>query len=177
MTTSIVSVNSTTSKVQVGGVDSFSFDNLGNMALVGKLTQSVQSMVRVSAQNGYGSTNTKIRRFTNILTSQGTDITYADSATLGGSFTVNTNGVYAIAYQDQGSAAMAIGLSLNTTAPTVSIASIADAERLGVVSLGSTLAGSYSATMYLTAGSVIRPHTDGSAGIGTLQSFIITRVA
>ena len=38
------------------------------------------SMVRLNTSNGYGSTNVKIRRFTNIITTQGSDITYVDSA-------------------------------------------------------------------------------------------------
>ena len=55
-----------------------------------------QSMVRLNTSNGYGSTNTVIKRYTNVVTNQGVDITYADSATLGASFTINTAGVYAI---------------------------------------------------------------------------------
>ena len=51
------------------------------------------SYVRLNTANGYGSTNTKIRRFTNIVNNVGTDITYADSATLGNTFTINANGV------------------------------------------------------------------------------------
>jgi hypothetical protein len=52
------------------------------------LVTLAQSMVRLNTANGYGSTNTAIRRFTNVVTNQGTDITYADSATLGTTFTI-----------------------------------------------------------------------------------------
>lgn len=50
--------------------------------------------------NGYGSTNTAIRRFTN-QTTVGSDITYADSATLGATWTINTAGNYAMVYTDR----------------------------------------------------------------------------
>ena len=47
------------------------------------LTTALQkSMVRLNTANGYGSTNVCIRRFTNVVTNQGSDITYVDSATL-----------------------------------------------------------------------------------------------
>jgi hypothetical protein len=38
--------------------------------------------------NGYGSTNTCIRRFTNLTNSIGSDVLYQDSASLGASFTI-----------------------------------------------------------------------------------------
>src|SRR5574343_66244 len=89
---------------------------------------ALPSMVRLNTANGYGSTNTKIRRFTNVVTNQGSDITYTDSATLGASFTINTAGVYAVSYGDQFSGTASMGLSLNTTAPTSHVGTIPTAE-------------------------------------------------
>lgn len=140
----------------------------------------VQSMVRLNTANGYGSTNTAIRRFTNIVTNQGTDITYTDSATLGGTFTINTAGVYSISYSDQGVVAADFGLSLNSSQLTAAIGSIAVSD---VLIMGTTPGASLNipmaVSMYLAAGSIIRAHTN-SAAVGTSPNktaFTITRVA
>lgn len=140
----------------------------------------VQSMVRVITANGYGSTNNKIRRFTTVITNQGTDITYADSATLGASFTINANGVYAITYCDQFSVAEHMGFTLNTSTPTTQITGGAASEILAInTAAAAGYAGCANWTGYLTAGGVIRPHTSGSStGANTnIPSFTITKVA
>ena len=139
-----------------------------------------QSMVRLNTANGYGSTNTAIRRFTNVVTNQGGDISYADSATLGASFTINTAGVYAIHYNDQFSAASFLGISLNSSQLTTSILTITVAD---IVCVGSTSGADLpylvSATLFLPAGSVVRAHT-ALAGTGARPNncqFTIARVA
>lgn len=138
------------------------------------------SMVRVQLANGYGSSSTKIRRFTNTLSSAGTDITYADSATLGGTFTINTTGKYAISYCDLNGTASTIGLSLNSAQLTTSIGSITAADRL-VLAVSST--ADYAIAMAwtgdLTAGDVVRAHLDGSAAssVPDQATLTITRVA
>jgi len=140
-----------------------------------------QSMVRLNTANGYGATNTKIPRFTNVVTNQGSDITYADSATLGASFTINTAGVYSIIHcNSSNSAAMALGMSLNTTGPSTSIVSLTITEILAIVSSATAAYAADAAwTGYLPAGSVVRPHTDGTAlnSIANYTHFTITRIA
>ena len=147
----------------------------------GVVSQGVaQSMVRVNTANSYGSTNTKIRRFTNVVTNQGSDITYADSATLGASFTINTSGVYAISYNDQFSNTGWLGISLNTTMPTASFTTIPVAEKVcSAITSNANYALLVSSTLYLPAGSVIRAHTngDGSGGSTADVQFTITRVS
>lgn len=141
---------------------------------------SPQSMIRLNTANGYGSTNTVIRRFTTVVTSQGSDITYADSATLGASFTINTNGVYAMSYTEDFSTVGIMGISVNTATPTTGIISIAASERLCACTAGGAdFAPCASNTPYLLSGSVIRPHTAGNAsgGFPGLTTFTITRVA
>lgn len=140
---------------------------------------ALPSMVRVHTDNGYGSTNNKIRRFTNVVTNQGTDITYADSATLGASFTINTNGVYALSYSEQLTVAANFGISLNSSQLTTSIGTISASDRLVI---GDVYAAngteSVSNTVYLAAGSVIRAHTAGvAATVNSFAQFTITRVA
>lgn len=136
------------------------------------------SMVKVNTANGYGSTNNKIRRFTNTVTNQGSDITYADSSTLGGSFTINTSGIYGISYSDNFNAAGTLGVSLNTTTPTTAVSAIALSE---LVNLTTTSAANFwnnmSAQIYIAAGGIIRAHTDGgTTGTGAAE-FMITRLA
>lgn len=58
-----------------------------------------QEEVRVRTFNGRGAVNTEIFRFTNVDTNVGTAISYADSTNNGGSFTINTAGVYALYLQ------------------------------------------------------------------------------
>lgn len=155
-------------------VNALSFAADGTPTLLKQPVVPIQSMVRLNTANGNGSTNTKIRRFTNVVTNQGTDITYADSATLGASFTINTNGVYAITFTDALSASGNSGISLNTTSPNTVVYSIPVIELL-TWSGGANPIAQW--TGYLPAGSVIRPHIDGQSS-GTLPSlFTITRVA
>lgn len=141
---------------------------------------ALPSMVRLNTANGYGSTNTMIRRFTNTVTNQGSDITYADSATLGASFTINTNGVYAITYcGGPNSANGQTGVSLNSTQLTTAISGIAVSDRLCVdqayIATANTACGW---TGYLAAGSIVRAHDDAVAsGVAAQYLFTITRVA
>jgi hypothetical protein len=139
------------------------------------------SVVRLNTSNGYGSTNTAIRRFTNVVTNQGSDITYADSATLGATFTINTTGVYSASTTGQFNVATDIGLSINSTQLTTGINLITASD---VLAVGTTSANNFganaSATFYATAGSVIRAHSNASvtAGAnGAMTQFIIVRIA
>lgn len=147
--------------------------------LGGNTTIPLGSMVRLNTANGYGSTNTKIRRFTNTVTNQGTDITYADSATLGASFTINTNGVYAISYSDCFTAPAVLGPSVNSTQLTTNLESITATNVLSANTTGSSnFVGVSAWAGYLTAGDIIRPHSAGVA-VGSVANgvqFTITRV-
>ena len=144
--------------------------------------QPPQSMIRVNTTNGYGITNTFIRRFLNIVLSQGSDITYADSAANGGSFTINTSGVYAISYSDNIGVALFAGISLNSNQLSTNIQSI-NAVNIVAIALGSntTNTGTHcGATIYLQASDVLRAHLSTNGAVGSFPSnaqFIVTRVA
>jgi hypothetical protein len=137
----------------------------------------LDSEVSVDTGNAYGSTGVKIRRFANVDTNVGSDITYVDSATDGASFTINTNGIYAITYAD-GSVTDNLAISLNAST-TTSASSLSGTNRLCLVSATNT-AESCSVTLILSAGDVIRPHrsTGGSSysDNDTSARFIITRL-
>lgn len=136
------------------------------------------SIVRVNTSNGHGSTNTGIRRFLNTVTNTGGEITYVDSATLGGSFTIGVTGTYAISYSDSFSGAHDFGISLNSTQLATAFAAIAVADRLNHGTTGAaSFALTVSATLRLSAGDVIRAHTGGlGGGIADRTHFIITKV-
>lgn len=74
--------------------------------------------------NGFGSTNTKHRRYTTAKTNTGTAITYADSAANGATFTFNEPGDYSITMCDRNSTAsrdVYFGIAVNSVAGTTNI--------------------------------------------------------
>ena len=120
--------------------------------------------VVVNTGNGYGSTNTTVRRFQTTTTNTGTAITYADSASLGASFTINTTGVYSVTYADMSSGSTALwGVTLNSTDLSTAIQDISPVTRLvmAVTNVSGVLPPT-SITLRLSAGDVIRPQTTGT---------------
>ena len=138
------------------------------------------SCIRVYGLAGYGSVNTKIRRFTGVISSVGSDITYTDSATLGGSFTINSSGIYAISYTDSFSAAADFGVSKNSNELTTSLPSIT--RYTDMITFATTSSASTRAfcgvTLYLEAGDIIRAHTNGQTAGAQVNDtrFTITRI-
>ncbi|MDC8446463.1 MAG: hypothetical protein LV471_11125 [Nitrosomonas sp.] len=128
----------------------------------------------VYGDNGHGSTNTRIRRFATVLTNLGSNITYADSATLGGSFTINNSGIYSINYSDRGNDANSYGVSINSGQLTTNFISINEVNKL-FLSGGSSAATGGGIVTYLTSGDVLRSHTDGSMSISDTR-FQIERI-
>lgn len=163
-------------KIKSSTIESTDFSTTAQLPLA----NTVYSMVRLHTGNGYGSTNTAIRRYTTVVTNQGSDITYADSATLGATFTINTNGIYAISCCDSFNTSTQYGISLNSTQLTTGITSITAADRLINVNCTGESIRSYAGwTGFLAAGDVIRGHgnpTPNSANPG-LTSITITRIA
>lgn len=130
------------------------------------------SQIRLNTFSGFGSTNTAIRRLINVTSTTGSDITYADSATLGTSLTINASGVYSISFVDQLNITAQIGLSLNSSTLTTGIASITVSERLVMTdTIGNNYVGSVSYTGYFTSGSIIRPHCNPAASGGTSPAY------
>lgn len=136
--------------------------------------------VYVTGGNGYGSTNTLIPRFTTVNINVGTDITYADSATLGASFTINTSGLYAIEYLGyQSNTGSFIGISVNSTQLTTSIASISSANRIAISQLPSGTTGNLfvSTVERFEINDVVRPHVNIASGSASIfEWFKITRI-
>jgi hypothetical protein len=133
----------------------------------------------VNTGGGFGSTNTRIRRFTTIESSVGTDITYADSATLGASFTINTTGIYAMSYTERLNSANYVGISVNSTELSTEINSITNVNRLTLFNNGESMQAVTGSTVAkLTAGDVVRPHTgqQGTYNASFAQVFRIRKI-
>jgi len=158
--------------------DSYTFQSDGaNWQLIAQ-RHAPYSMIRVDTGNGHGSTNTKIRRFSNTTESVGSDITYADTAANGGSFTVQSRGMYAVSYVDRHSSSASHGISVNSSELTTSIASITRADSLGRVNAAANEYTCHAATVRLDAGDVVRAHTQGTqTDTGDSVQFIISQVA
>lgn len=130
-----------------------------------------KSSVWVSNGNGYGSTATKRRRFTTIVESVGTGITYADSSTNGGTFTINNNSVCDGEFLDYNTGATGtyLGFALNATG-TTDINSLTPPARLDYQLSGGTNQAQGKASFHrvFTAGDVVDCHgSSGQLGNGT----------
>ena len=128
-------------------------------------------VVSVNTGNGHGSTNTSVRRFTTTNENTGTSITYADSATLGASFTINATGVYSVYYQDVGQFTHVIARNQTSTAVT---------DQTKVIAASSTTGAStksVSATIKLTSGDVVRAISSGSTDATGAVQFSIRRIS
>lgn len=157
------------------------YSALTNIGPVGGLsTPPARSVLRLQTANGYGSTNTRIRRFSTVLenSGEGIDWNYVDSATLGMSVTILTSDFYSMTYVDQFNSDSVMGISLNSTQLSTDFSSITAADRLfGASAPGANFAGSAGGGMFLPRGSVIRPHTIALAtGAATwAQAFTLVR--
>lgn len=135
-----------------------------------------QSMVRLNTTGiANGTTNTCICRFSTVVTNQGSDITYVDSAANGGSFTTNTNGVYAVSWSTGSN--INFGISLNSTQLSTNIVSITAADRLVVSGCPAGIYATAAWTGYLPSGSVLRAHMDGGTQANAVGQFTIVRVS
>jgi hypothetical protein len=138
------------------------------------------SMVRLHTANGYGSTNTVIRRFSTVVDNVGSAITYTDSATDGASFLINEDGVYTLSNTDNASGvSFLMGLSLNSTQLTTNIVSINASDRLamGFANVGAGAPESMSWSGILKKGDIVRVHNDGdTGGTADLSTFTITKI-
>lgn len=136
------------------------------------------SSIRVNTANGFGSTATRIQRFSNLETNIGTAVTYSDSATDGARFLINENGVYNITFIRNPAADSRWGISRNASSLTTDLQSLTAPEILSIVRTDATnndAVASWSG--YLNVGDIIRPHTDAIASANTSRhSFTISKV-
>lgn len=123
----------------------------------------------VHTGNGMGSTNTKIRRFTTVLTNTGSSMTYADSATNGMSVTINNSGIYSVQYCDFTSIVVGFGVSIDSNQLTTDFQSINESNKL-IIAGGAAGINQGAYVTYITSGSVLRCHCHGSGSNFTNSS-------
>jgi hypothetical protein len=124
--------------------------------------------------NGYGSTGTFIRRFSNVnKNTLGSFATYVDSATNGMSVTINVKGQYQISYEDVRSSANLAGAGISVNASNISsplsALNYADGKR-GVLFQQSASTGRGAAitrVLNLNPGDVVRAHAISNDGAST----------
>lgn len=135
-----------------------------------KLSSVVKHQVWADTANGFGSTDTKIRKFTNNPVNAGTAVQYlavggasAANSIGGGEFVFTEDGVYSITYTDNMNGGY-MGLSLNGTT-TTNVQSLTISQQLCFLTTPAvaSAAGIASFTDYFSAGSIVRCHTNATA--------------
>lgn len=120
--------------------------------------------LHVDSGNGHGSTNTKVRRFSNSRENTLSPYaTYEDSATLGASVTIAIPGLYHIVYADvQAGSYEEIGITLNGSALTTNIDATSYAQgRRASSEAAATILSQVSAVLWCTVGDILRPQSNG----------------
>ncbi|MGE0763248.1 MAG: hypothetical protein AB7N80_08220 [Bdellovibrionales bacterium] len=189
-------IDSSSNTVIVDGASTETIDGAANVVLAGQndviriisdganwrvlsRDTSYDAELYLDTGNGHGSTNNKIRRFSNTRKNTlGSFATYADSAANGMSVTINVPGVYALFYSDRYSAgAVNIGLTLNSGSLTTAIGAVtyANGKRASSTTATSNFATQIASTMRLSAGDVVRAHDDGNPN-GTSDDVIFQLV-
>jgi hypothetical protein len=139
----------------------------GNLTVEGRRVGSPRiTTARAHTSNGYGSSNTKIPKFS-------TDVELSDGVVVTTNFTDAVNGSYIIANMDclisiswsgSWSTTANVGLSLNSDQLTTNLIDIDTEDILNYEACSSTMATQIAITYKASAGDVIRPH---NAGEGT----------
>lgn len=144
------------------------------------LASTPTSEIWLWAQNGYGSTNIMVRRWTNIGKNAGSDLTLTQSSVNGDLITINTAGVYAISYSDDCTGNMDAGIVLNGTQGTIPIYTLTSPQT--IIAIGSNHGGGYavtaSCTLHLSVNDFIWAQNDGGAASAfPTGSLRVTRVS
>lgn len=138
------------------------------------------SFVRVRQVNGQGSTSTAVLRFTATEASNGSDITYADSSTLGGTFTINTTGLYSVVASTSLNGSSSVVISKNASQLTTDPTSMTTSQIIGSSQAAADTLRTAVAFHYFTATDVIRIHANtgvGSGGTNGISFCTVTRIA
>lgn len=167
----------------------YKLNSAGTEAQVGGGGSGDSSMIILWSSNGFGSTNTKIRRFSNYACSMGTsatsvgasqtcgDITCTDSAANGTECNADADGVYSVAYWDiESGSDISIGVSVNSSQLTTAIEAVNANDR---IAFNQENGGGYwaqaSGFAKLSSGDDIRAHGTGTETGGTGATLIIVR--
>lgn len=136
------------------------------------------SSVRVDTANGYGSSSSKARRFTNMRLNAGGAITYTDSATEGAYFTINEDGIYHISYTDSFTGQEAFGITVNAPHSTDILSLPLDKVLANSTTSDANFNDNISWQGKLKAGDIVRTNANSAFAVGTQNktSFTISKV-
>ena len=122
------------------------------------------SEIWLYSANGYGSGNTKVRRWTTVARNLGSAMTLTQSAANGDMVTINEDGMYSVSYSDQFNASNAFGITRNSTQGTTSINGTTRANIIASAQTpGASVGSLVQVTLFLMAGDFLWAHTEGSA--------------
>jgi len=148
------------------------------------VNERITSQLRLNTYAGYGSTDNKIMRFTNVVENVGNMFSenhvsgYTGNAK-GLEITINRSGVYGFSFTNQasGGATSNFGLSLNSASLTTDIASIPTGERLAVTQSPAGNVDSVNIELYLIKSSVVRYHAGAVVpSTASLASVIVSYI-
>lgn len=126
--------------------------------------------------NGMGSTNTKIRKYTNATLVRGASGIAENSATLGASVTCEIPGDYWVQIDDHGPNNGLMGVSLNSAQLTTDIGSITQSTRLCTTE-ATNVSSHAGVIVNLKRGDVVRPHViTGFVATDAHNQFRVKRV-
>jgi hypothetical protein len=135
------------------------------------------SSVRLDGANGFGSTNTLVRRFSNQSLNLGNSVIYnasGNEATAGAAFTIMEDGIYSISYfESMAVASSNMGIVKNQIQLTNTSDDLAR-ERHSATAGEEILNASW--TGYLSVGDIIRPIATEAAFNNARVSFTISKV-
>jgi hypothetical protein len=148
------------------------------------LSIPIRDTIWVQDANGHGTTNANIRVLGTSPTEDiGNAITYNYSTSLGSSFVINEDGIYAIVYVDRNTSSGArFGVSLNATgllSTSITAGSLDDYR----IAFSDSYSASYAdfsnavAILPLSANDILRPHTNtGPNDTSKLVSMRVTKI-
>jgi hypothetical protein len=144
-------------------------NNDGSSNLSGTFLESKSGITRSLWQlnNGYGSTNNKIQKFTNEIVSSNQEVIFVqNSATLGFSITANKHCIVIASYTASfASVTVNYGFSLNADGElTTGFNGITGSKKVAADRIvDADDSSNVCCVVYLSPGDVLRPHTDGAA--------------
>ena len=146
------------------------------------LENKISATIFDHSASGHGSTRTKVRYLTsNSVDNSGSVITRTSTATNGSSYEIHLDGTYQISYSDRRSSSSAnfsMGIARDVSTFTTNINSqTIFTNRLVITSGQNTLTETVSINVFLKAGTIIYPMTDGMTDSGGDEvSFVIQRL-
>lgn len=138
-----------------------------------------RSEIHLDTGNGEGSTNTTVRRYSNIRLNTGSAMTLNQSATLGDSVTINSAGVYSITAADYDSGSSQIAITVNGSALTTAPLSVTYAQgyRVGCFQGTAGTPTSCSVTINCAATDIVRVQANSATNSDQRQLFHIAQVS